>query len=964
MNKTVLLITSVIVWLAAGAALYATHAAVTEQLESLAPSVPAGDLYIAVLVVLGLAGLYLNTVVIDWITGESRPGTKPNAAQERAKALKEAATEEKAGNFKLAITILENAGLLTQAIEMAQNHGEDGALARLFLRIGKRDRAKKLYIQSGDFLAAAHIAGSLGELKEARENYAEAAIRLKTRLPVGEIAGLHDRARQREQAAALYEEAGDYTNAAECLELSGQGEKARVVSERAETIRIYEQKNSPKQSGTQKKMISLQSARALEELGDYFGAAQVFRGASEWKEAARCFEKFEEWERAASCYIKADQTYKAAEMKARAIAEGGPSAAPAPQPTPPAAAPPPAGPKEAAWNPWKNSRPSNPKLPLPAAAPAGPPPMPADPRTLGPFQFLPIHGQQIQLVPIAVPAGYLATPAAAMAGQTPAAWVQVAQQMAQGGMHIQAADLNLQIGKVQEAVQCLTQARRPLEAAMLSMGSGDYAQAAELLVKELEQRHDPEVGVLLGEMLVHLKEIDLAYRLLRTRLAREINRDNSSLVFQFAELFEEAGVLDKAAELYRDLIQSGAQSDQLTERLRSVEKKLQSGPVQRPSEAAHGTGENGPPLPPRTPMDFIDSLLEDRPATPVPTQSEAPTATTTPLAGTTRPAYPFVAKRMHRRLKGLTPVPARDSSETEAFRQVSMLSAVPPEKATTAAPDDFFAPGNRYELKKELGRGGMGIVYEAVDTALGRRVALKLVNSFDAGADNLKQFLVEGRAIARLSHPNVITVYDIGMMDLRHYIAMEFVDGVDLKTLISEKKRLSVKEALRLFIEVASGLKAAHAAGIIHRDIKPANVLLTGQQSAKLVDFGLAKLAHTEHDDAARTIFRTAGTPGYMAPEQIRAEELLPACDIYSLGITLFVMLVGDTPHRLMNCRSREEIVQFQLAGELPTIGRFREEIPNAIEHIYRYCTAARPESRYQRIDDFLPVAKQWFDAV
>jgi hypothetical protein len=132
---------------------------------------------------------------------------------------------------------------------------------------------------------------------------------------------------------------------------------------------------------------------------------------------------------------------------------------------------------------------------------------------------------------------------------------------------------------------------------------------------------------------------------------------------------------------------------------------------------------------------------------------------------------------MHRRLKGLTPVPARDSSETEAFRQVSMLSAVPPEKATTAAPDDFFAPGNRYELKKELGRGGMGIVYEAVDTALGRRVALKLVNSFDAGADNLKQFLVEGRAIARLSHPNVITVYDIGMMDLRHYIAMEFVDG-------------------------------------------------------------------------------------------------------------------------------------------------------------------------------------------
>jgi serine/threonine protein kinase len=122
--------------------------------------------------------------------------------------------------------------------------------------------------------------------------------------------------------------------------------------------------------------------------------------------------------------------------------------------------------------------------------------------------------------------------------------------------------------------------------------------------------------------------------------------------------------------------------------------------------------------------------------------------------------------------------------------------------------------------------GGMGVVYEATDTALGRDVALKLLQNSDAEPEELHQFLMEARAIARLNHPSVVAIYDIGLMDLRHYIAMEMVKGSNLRELVIRSKKLPLAQALRYFSEIANGLHAAHESGIIHRDIKPANILL------------------------------------------------------------------------------------------------------------------------------------------
>jgi len=246
-----------------------------------------------------------------------------------------------------------------------------------------------------------------------------------------------------------------------------------------------------------------------------------------------------------------------------------------------------------------------------------------------------------------------------------------------------------------------------------------------------------------------------------------------------------------------------------------------------------------------------------------------------------------------------------------------------------------------------------------VDTMLGRDVALKLLQSSEGDAEELQQFLLEARAIARLNHQNVVAVYDIGLMDLRHYIAMEMVRGSNLRELVVKQRRLPVADAMRYFHEIARGLQAAHEAGIVHRDIKPANVLLTEKGVVKLADFGLAKLARKEGEgDGEATMFKTAGTPGYMAPEQIEGGEIGPQADIYALGVSLFFMLTGATPAAIAGKKGRNDIFDFQLNGDMPALRHVRDDVPPEVEALYAGCTMRKASDRYQSIAALLSATK------
>jgi eukaryotic-like serine/threonine-protein kinase len=224
---------------------------------------------------------------------------------------------------------------------------------------------------------------------------------------------------------------------------------------------------------------------------------------------------------------------------------------------------------------------------------------------------------------------------------------------------------------------------------------------------------------------------------------------------------------------------------------------------------------------------------------------------------------------------------------------------VPGPRSTTPAvsrppqPGDLIA--DRYDLEELVGTGGMSSVFRAHDRQLERDVAIKILHAhYASDPEYLERFRREARAVARLSHPNIVTVIDRGDDDGRQYIVFEHVEGENLKELVLRSGRLSVRRALELALAIADGLSFAHDHGLVHRDVKPQNILLSREGEVKVTDFGIARSLHMEH--GMTQTGTVLGTGEYLAPEQASGKPVSPATDVYSLGIVLWELLAGDVP--------------------------------------------------------------------
>ncbi|MBY0526079.1 MAG: protein kinase [Gemmataceae bacterium] len=255
----------------------------------------------------------------------------------------------------------------------------------------------------------------------------------------------------------------------------------------------------------------------------------------------------------------------------------------------------------------------------------------------------------------------------------------------------------------------------------------------------------------------------------------------------------------------------------------------------------------------------------------------------------------------------------------------------------------------KYLISGKLGQGGMGVVYEAEDVVLQRRVAVKLLpDSVAQNPDALERFLREARAVARLNHPNVVAIHDVDQRDGSYYIVMELLRGGSASDLIASRGRLPWQEATRLIAEACNGLMAAHAVGLIHRDIKPANIMRSGSGVAKLADFGLAKI--TDHSGTSLTqTGNVLGTPDYMSPEQARSDPTDERTDIYSLGATYYKLLTGQTPYR---ADTALQILFAHCEKPIPDPRDLAADVPEACAAVIRCAMAKEPRGRFQTAAD------------
>lgn len=261
--------------------------------------------------------------------------------------------------------------------------------------------------------------------------------------------------------------------------------------------------------------------------------------------------------------------------------------------------------------------------------------------------------------------------------------------------------------------------------------------------------------------------------------------------------------------------------------------------------------------------------------------------------------------------------------------------------------EDSDANGDvRYKKLEEIGHGAMGKVYKAEDLALQRIVSLKILGpNFIRNEIELERFYAEARATAQLFHTNIVMVYDVGRMGDEHFIAMEFIEGVDLMTLIEKKHRFTPAQVVYIAMQIVKALAYSHRQGVVHRDIKPKNIMINRAGEIKIVDFGIAAVKNREnHGDTGYIL----GSPFYISPEQIRGDTIDHRIDIYATGVTLFHLVTGDVPYK------GDNILMKHLASSIPSMRESRPDIPGYLDELVTKCMAKDKYDRYKDAPELL----------
>lgn len=255
----------------------------------------------------------------------------------------------------------------------------------------------------------------------------------------------------------------------------------------------------------------------------------------------------------------------------------------------------------------------------------------------------------------------------------------------------------------------------------------------------------------------------------------------------------------------------------------------------------------------------------------------------------------------------------------------------------------------RYKVVGELGQGAMGVVYKARDPLIDREVAIKTINlslAMDERDEYEARFYQEAKAAGRLSHPNIVTIYDVGRSEDVAYIAMEYLQGRELRDILNENPMLPVSEVIDIVTQVARGLSYAHEHGIVHRDVKPSNVMVLRDGHVKITDFGIARMASA----AVRTqTGMVLGSPKYMSPEQVLGKEIDSRSDIFSLGVMAYEMLTGRVPFLGENVNA----IMYQTLNAIPAQpSSLNPAVPEMLDYILAKALSKDLEARYQNARD------------
>ena len=254
---------------------------------------------------------------------------------------------------------------------------------------------------------------------------------------------------------------------------------------------------------------------------------------------------------------------------------------------------------------------------------------------------------------------------------------------------------------------------------------------------------------------------------------------------------------------------------------------------------------------------------------------------------------------------------------------------------------------SRYQVLKELGRGGMGIVFQAHDKQLNEQVAIKILSPLlSTDKDALQRLQREVSSARRVTHPNVIRIHDISELNGLHFVSMEFFHGMNLKEYIKKSGALSLMHGFNIVAHICDGLEAAHRQGVVHRDLKSQNIIINAADQIKIIDFGLARSAHLEGLTATGLIM---GTPEYMAPEQVAGKKVDERADIYSLGIILYEVFTGHVP---FTGESAIAVGFMQLKEEPPAPCLVNPNLPSSLEHVILKALHKEPLQRYRTVTE------------